>query len=118
MYENDNIDFNEETESNSKQEWLTTYADMMTLLFAFFVLLYSMSSPDPVKMSQIEDAMKKEAGFDGTLKSISEVQSEFQEIVEELNIEKTNNNIRAVINIVTIWAITINDKGPKFLEVQ
>ena len=30
------------------------------LLFAFFVMLYAMSSPDPVKMSQIEDAMNNE----------------------------------------------------------
>jgi len=78
---------------SARQEWLTTYADMMTLLFAFFVLLYSMSSPDPVKMSQIEDAMKKEAGFDGALKSLSEIQNGFQEIVEDLNIQKTTNII-------------------------
>ena len=75
------------------QPWLTTYADMMTLLFAFFVLLYSMSSPDPVKMSQIEDAMKKEAGHDGTLKSQSEVMEEFEDIVSELNLESTTNII-------------------------
>ena len=44
------------TESENSQPWLMTFADMMTLLFAFFVLLYSMSSPDPVKMAAIEDA--------------------------------------------------------------
>ena len=93
MNEFEDLNNNEEPESSNGQEWLTTYADMMTLLFAFFVLLYSMSSPDPVKMSQIEDAMKKEAGFDGTLKSMSEIQNEFKEIVEDLNIKKTTNII-------------------------
>ena len=93
MNELDDLNNNNEPGGSGGQEWLTTYADMMTLLFAFFVLLYSMSSPDPVKMSQIEDAMKKEAGFDGTLKSMSEIQNEFQEIVEELNIEKTTKII-------------------------
>ena len=61
----------------------------MTLLFAFFVLLYSMSSPDPVKMSQIQDAMEKEQ----TLKSQNEIQQEFQDIVEELDLKETTNII-------------------------
>ena len=55
----DFLDF-EEKKEEAGGGWLTTYADMMTLLFAFFVLLYSMSSPDPVKMAQIQDAMEKE----------------------------------------------------------
>lgn len=93
MNEFDDLNNKNESNGGGGQEWLTTYADMMTLLFAFFVLLYSMSSPDPVKMSQIEDAMKKEAGFDGTLKTMSEIQNEFQEIVEDLNIKKTTNII-------------------------
>ena len=93
MNDVDDLNNNNVSKQSGGQEWLTTYADMMTLLFAFFVLLYSMSSPDPVKMSQIEDAMKKEAGFEGTLKSLSDIQNEFQEIVEDLNIQKTTNII-------------------------
>ena len=69
--------------------WLMTYADMMTLLFAFFVLLYSMSSPDPVKMSQIQDAMDEES----SLKSQSEIKQDFEEIIEEMGIEKSTNII-------------------------
>ena len=66
----ENIDNNE---SENSQPWLMTFADMMTLLFAFFVLLYAMSSPDPVKMAAIEDAIAKEAGIQGELKSQSEI---------------------------------------------
>ena len=40
-----------------EQSWLLTYADMMTLLFAFFVLLFSLSTIDPVKISQLQDGM-------------------------------------------------------------
>ncbi|MAX30203.1 MAG: hypothetical protein CMG14_04825 [Candidatus Marinimicrobia bacterium] len=69
--------------------WLMTYADMMTLLFAFFVLLYSMSSPDPVKMSQVQDAMDEES----SLKSQSEIKQDFEEIIEEMGIEKSTNII-------------------------
>jgi len=81
---------------NKKEEsqsggWLMTYADMMTLLFAFFVMLYAMSSPDPVKLSQIEDAMEKESGRPGSLQSLSEIKEELEKIVNELNMESTTN---------------------------
>jgi len=78
-----------ETQEEQKETgggWLTTYADMMTLLFAFFVLLYSMSSPDPVKMSQIQDAMDKAAGKEGSLQTQNEIKIEFEEIIIELGI--------------------------------
>ena len=41
--------------------WMATFGDMMTLLFAFFVLLFSMSTIDPVKVSAMEDAMNENA---------------------------------------------------------
>jgi chemotaxis protein MotB len=89
MIENDNINFQQEETDDTSGNWITTYADMMTLLFAFFVLLFSMSSPDPVKMSQIQDAMEK----DPALKSPNEIQQEFQDIIEELKLEETTNII-------------------------
>ena len=89
MIENDNINFQLEKTEDTSGNWITTYADMMTLLFAFFVLLFSMSSPDPVKMSQIQDAMEK----DPALKSPNEIQQEFQDIIEELKLEETTNII-------------------------
>ena len=61
-----------------EQSWLLTYADMMTLLFAFFVLLFSMSTIDPVKISQLQDGM----GDKPELKSFNEITKEFEEIVE------------------------------------
>ena len=66
-----------------EQSWLLTYADMMTLLFAFFVLLFSLSTIDPVKVSQLQDGM----GDKPELKSFNEITKEFEEIIEELNIE-------------------------------
>ena len=82
-----------EEKEEPKQAWLLTYADMMTLLFAFFVMMFSMSSPDPVKISQIQDAMQKEAGLAGTIKSQHEIKQEFESIVEQLDIENVANVI-------------------------
>ena len=78
-------DNNTDELSEEAQPWLMTYADMMTLLFAFFVLLYSMSSPDPVKMSAMEDAIAKEAGIEGELKSQNEIKEEIEEIIEDMD---------------------------------
>ena len=39
--------------------WFATYSDMMTLLFAFFVLLFSLSTLDPVKLAEFADGDKK-----------------------------------------------------------
>ena len=84
--------FNEEninSQAEDSQPWLMTYADMMTLLFAFFVLLYSMSSPDPVKMAAMEDAIAKEAGIEGELKSQNQIKEELEEIIETTGVKNT-----------------------------
>ena len=65
-----------------EQSWLLTYADMMTLLFAFFVLLFSLSSPDPVKISKMKDGM----GDQPELKSFNAVSKDFEDIIDDLNI--------------------------------
>ena len=89
LEENNNDQLGEEA-----QPWLMTYADMMTLLFAFFVLLYSMSSPDPVKMSAMEDAIAKEAGIEGELKSQNEIKEDIEDIIENLDLQNTANVIK------------------------
>ena len=80
--------------------WMATFADMMTLLFAFFVLLFSMSTIDPVKVSAMEDAMVENAvkagSGQGTLdvegsqqprKSISDIKNTIEEIIDSLDLD-------------------------------
>ena len=46
--------------ANSVEEglpgWFGTFADMMTLLFAFFVLLAAISTMDPVKLQEMANS--------------------------------------------------------------
>ena len=57
--------------------YMGTFADMVTLLMAFFVLLYAMSDPDPGKFEDFSDAMHEEL-------SGEEIESEFEQLTENL----------------------------------
>lgn len=45
-------------EHENHERWLVSYADFMTLLFAFFVVLYSSSQVDKKKMGQLATAIQ------------------------------------------------------------
>ena len=74
--------------------WMATFADMMTLLFAFFVLLYSMSSPDPVKYAAFANSQAELTGGSTDqemphepLKDQSEIKQELEKLIEEMDME-------------------------------
>ncbi|MEI6519301.1 MAG: flagellar motor protein MotB [bacterium] len=48
------------------ERWLLTYADMITLLMAFFIMMYSMSVLNMAKFNKVAIAIR--SGFGGTLK--------------------------------------------------
>ncbi len=54
----------EEEEGNSER-WLVSYADFITLLFAFFTTLYAISTVDAQKMGKMVTSMR--ASFDNNL---------------------------------------------------
>ena len=72
--------------------WMATFADMMTLLFAFFVLLYSMSSPDPVKYAAFANSQATKIGGSTDkemphepLKDQSQIKQELEELIEAMD---------------------------------
>ena len=96
--------------------WMATFADMMTLLFAFFVLLFSMSTIDPVKVSAMEDAMNENAvqnaagtaantsqGNSQPRLSISEIKDTLEDIFYHLQ-EKSDAKYMFLISIKDINA--------------
>ena len=73
-------------DSASGEEWLTTFADMMTLLMTFFVLLFSMSTIDPVKLQQFGESLGTKEGTSQPkekLVSLSEISRDIQKVIQE-----------------------------------
>lgn len=58
--------FRDDAGGDKDSSWLIVYSDMMTLLMTFFVLLWSMSTPDPTKykemMRHVGDALGADKG--------------------------------------------------------
>ena len=74
--------------------WMQTFADMMTLLFAFFVLLYSMSTPDPVKYAAFANSQATQTGGSTDMdmpyepiKDQSEIKQELEQLIEEMDMQ-------------------------------
>jgi chemotaxis protein MotB len=53
-------------EHENHERWLVSYADFITLLFAFFVVMYATSRVDTKKLVQVENAIKFAMHFKGT----------------------------------------------------
>ena len=68
--------------------WFGTFADMMTLLFAFFVLLAAISTIDPVKLQNMADSMGKSVGtkeeMDNQAMSLGDIHKAATKMVEEM----------------------------------
>lgn len=60
-----------QNDESDDSNWLTTYGDMMTLLLAFFVLLYSFSSVDVQKFRNVVEALQGNLGVQEGGKTIS-----------------------------------------------
>lgn len=58
------------SEHHDESNWLVSYADMMTLLCGFFILLFSMAKMDEPKYEKVKEAVAKQ--FGGKYESPSE----------------------------------------------
>ena len=53
-------------EHENHERWLVSYADFMTLLFAFFVVMYAVSRVDNKRMVQAQESIRWAMHFSGT----------------------------------------------------
>ena len=52
----------QEEEHENLERWLVSYADFITLLFAFFVTMYSISRVDEKKMGSVVESLQRALG--------------------------------------------------------
>ena len=77
-------------EHENHERWLVSYADFITLLFAFFTVLYATSQADLEKQKEFEESFKQQmAGFVGGAASQGEStstgeQSGFAELAKQI----------------------------------
>ncbi len=53
-------------EHENHERWLVSYADLLTLLFAFFVVMYAVSRVDTQRVIQAADSLRWALNFEGT----------------------------------------------------
>ena len=95
--------------------WFGTFADMMTLLFAFFVLLAALSTMDPVKIMEMANSTGKSLGskikmegraelegkFEKKATKLSEVKASLDEMVEDIKAEMKDSKGDPLVEVTT-----------------
>ena len=69
--------------------WMGTYGDMVTLLMAFFVMLYSASDPDPGKYEEIAESMKEVFSNKDVENEFKKLHESLEDIIEKKNLDNT-----------------------------
>ena len=68
--------------------WMGTYGDMVTLLMAFFVMLFAISDPDPGRLEEISKAMKEEFSNIKVHNEFNELHEILSDIIEKRDLDK------------------------------
>ena len=72
------------------EDWLMSYADMITLLMAFFVMLISMSHFDPVKYEQVQGGLAKDIGKrDNSTQPMQSLKTDMAQAMRGLKVDDT-----------------------------
>ena len=89
--------------------WLVSYADMMTLLFGFFVILSSMSTPNAEKIEKLKKATSESMGG-AYKKPFEELSKSITGVLQEINLDKE------VTVVETEDGVKITSKGKLFFD--
>ncbi|GEO80198.1 OmpA/MotB family protein [Pararhodospirillum oryzae] len=76
-----------QAEEDDSDSWVVTFADMSTLLLAFFIMLASISKVDAVLFEQVKAGIQKGIGNREVKKPIEELKKETGDVIKSLQIE-------------------------------
>ncbi len=96
-------------QDDGEGNWLVSYADMMTLLFGFFVILSAMSTPNAEKVEQIKKATAESMGGAYT-KPFEELSKSITNVLKDINLDKD------VSVVETEDGVKITSKGTLFFD--
>jgi chemotaxis protein MotB len=71
------------------EDWLMSYADMITLLLAFFVMIISMSHLDPVKYEQLQGGMAKDIGKHDQNQPLQSLKTDMAAAMRVIKVDET-----------------------------
>ena len=60
-------------EHANHERWLVSYADFITLLFAFFVVMFATSQTDKAKAKQVSDSVREALENGGVSAAVHEI---------------------------------------------
>jgi len=91
----------EHGEGGHGEPWLVSYADMMTLLFGFFVLMYSFASANPQQREEMRKRIAESMGSEYTspfVDVIGEIKMTIEDaqLVKEVEVQDTFEGIRII----------------------
>lgn len=69
-------------EDDDSDAWLITYADMVTLLLCFFIILFSLSVPDMKQFKKVAEALRKE----GFYNDLVATEDPYEQLKEQLDL--------------------------------
>ncbi len=88
-------------EHENHERWLVSYADFITLLFAFFVVMYAVSSVNEGKYRTLSESMVSAFSNHKPMGSLSIIKLPFEKRKEVLTTDppKVKDNVRAYVKI-------------------
>jgi chemotaxis protein MotB len=98
-----------EHEEDGESNWLVAYADLMTLLFGFFVILSAFSTPNASKMEELKKETAKAMGGK-YVKPYEELTDGLRSVLKKINLDKD------VAIEETSEGVTLTSRGALFFD--
>jgi chemotaxis protein MotB len=97
-------------QDDGEGNWLVSYADMMTLLFGFFVMISAFSTPNAGKFEKMKKETAQAMGAKYT-NPYTEMNSSVKTFLKDFNLEENEVSLEETLN-----GVTITSKGTLFFD--